>query len=238
MGLSYSNRTTDMKAEKVLGVFLDRYFYSWLARENSGLKCKRQYNVTSQLNGVDVIIQKGEKVLKVDEKAAIYHSNTMIPTFAFEVNSIQNDNGYPILGWFLNDNLQTNYYLIIWTNVKCELNKEIGLWVRKELTELKSTDFSIIEAYLIRKSVLRAFLARDGWNKAAILRRAELIRKTKCSQKIDVGHKEFYFYYSEHLAEKPINIVIKKSTLYKLSDRAYLISQTGVAELKNKANIH
>lgn len=115
-----SFRNQDMKAEQRLGEFMDTYFYSKLETDNKGiLKCERIIDKELQMNGIDVCIETINGKIFLDEKAAIYYSNAMIPTFAFEINSIQTGHIEPVQGWFINDELQTQYYMLIWPNVKC-----------------------------------------------------------------------------------------------------------------------
>lgn len=222
-----------MSAEKTLGTFLDKYFYQELSKKNPMISCQRQFNRDMQMSGADVVITSPDKRMVIDEKAAIYYSNAMIPTFAFEVSSIQRQEGTPCMGWFLNDELLTEYYLLVWVNIKCKLDKSIGKWVRKDLGELCMYDFTLLEAYLIRKYAIRDYLAKHGWEKQDILALASRIRLQE-STKTDVGQEDFRFVFSPQIAEKPLNIVISKPRLFELSERAYLISTTGVAELKGR----
>lgn len=98
-----SFRNQDMKAEKVLGDFMDAAFYSKI-RGNSGqdVQYKRFYSYNMQRQGVDVKIEvrgkNGIKEYLIDEKAALYYSNKRISTFAFEVNSIQSKSCSPLKG--------------------------------------------------------------------------------------------------------------------------------------------
>lgn len=44
--------------------------------------------------------------------------------------------------------------------------------------------------------------------------------------------EDFYFYYSTDIAEKPLNIVIKRKKLLELASRAYYIGKDGLAQFK------
>lgn len=229
-----SFRDQDMKAEEKLGEFMDEYFYSRLnSKGGAQLSFKRIKNKKAQLSGVDILIEVDGKSLIIDEKASIYYSNAMIPTFAFELDSIQKGKTEPVEGWLVNDNLVTEYYMLIWPNVKCV--KQDKQWIRKDIKCLKKEDFTIVEAFLIPKQGIRMELERRGYDREHLLLYAQRMRK-RCKgldvmkkEKID---EEMEFTFSGQLAEKPVNIVIRKSMLQKLAKGIYLISADGYATLK------
>ena len=101
-----SFRKQDMKLETELGSFLDEYLYPDILKQYKAYsKFIRIKDRQQQLQGIDVIIENGNKsTINIDEKASVYYSNAMIPTFAFEINSYQRDGNEPVIGWLLNDN--------------------------------------------------------------------------------------------------------------------------------------
>ena len=229
-----SLRNQDMKAEQGLGEFMDAYFYSKLEKENREvLKCKRMSDKESQMSGIDVCIVTTKRKIFIDEKAAIYYSNAMIPTFAFEIDSIQTGHIEPIQGWFVNDELQTQYYMLIWTNVKCIQEKR--QWKRIDVKNLKKTDFTIVEAMLISKSDIRRALEKEGFDKGRLVEYAKRLRASyienegKHEKKISENAK---ILLSGQLAEKPVNVVVHKRLLGDLAKRIYLISPDGYASIK------
>ena len=169
----------------------------------------------------------------IDEKAAVYYSNAMIPTFAFEIDSIQRGHAEPVQGWFVNDNVQTEYYMLIWPNVKCICRD--SQWVRKEIGSLRRDDFTIIEAMLIEKSDIRDVLERKGYGKSRLL---EYARQLRAGYEADntVKEKELddkvKILLSGQLAEKPINLIIRKEMLRDMAKGIYLISADGFATIR------
>lgn len=229
-----SFRNQDMKAEEKLGEFMDEYFYSRLnSKGSTPLSFKRMKDKESQLNGVDILIEVDGKCMVIDEKASIYYSNAMIPTFAFELDSIQRGRTEPVEGWLINDNLATEYYMLIWPNVKCI--KQDKQWIRKDIKKLQKDDFTIVEAFLVPKQGIRMELERRGYDREHLILYAQKMREM-CSGKTDMKKEtvddEIEFSYSGQLAEKPVNVVIRKSLLQKLAKGIYLISADGYAVLK------
>ena len=229
-----SFRRQDTIAEKRLGDFMDEFFYSKL-KTNDGqpVKFKRMTDKESQQKGIDVCLEVAGRTITIDEKASIYYSNAMIPTFAFELDSIQKGYEEPIEGWFVNDDLETQFYMLIWPNVKCV--RDGTKWIRKEISEIRKEDFTIVESMLIKKKNIRIELENNGYDKSHLIEYAKRYRKMCASS--DSNHEEKMFdgvkiMFSGHLAERPINLVIRKELLYELAERIYLISQDGYASIK------
>ncbi len=233
--LAESFRNQDMHAEHMLADFMDEYLYSKLTtHDGRPLVFERMTDKESQLKGVDISIENGNKKINIDEKASIYYSNLMIPTFAFELASIQRGYDEPLIGWFLNDELDSKYYMLIWPNIKCIHNK--GQWIRQQIGYIHKDDFTIVESMLILKEDLRRFLETNGYDKDRLLAYAKDLRE-RCT-KIDDRYEEELFdgvkiFFSGKLAERPINVVIRKEILYTLAKRVYLISADGFANIKN-----
>ena len=229
-----SFRYNDMKAEEQLAEFMDKYFYSRLHDQNSqSVIYERKHDKEGQLKGVDVELKINEKTIYIDEKASLYYSNTMLPTFAFEIDSIQKYHEKPVLGWFLNDELITEYYMLIWPNVKCRQSG--NTWVRKDIRELQVSDFTIVEAMLIDKKQLTIELGKMGCERTWLLEYAKRLREKM------VGREEYVtepinenvkITYTGTLAEKPINAVVRKSFLKSIAKAIYLISEDGYARVK------
>ena len=227
--LEGSKRKEDMRAEQELAFFLDKYFYRRLEENTTDLHCIRHHEEKAQKAGIDVAIHSPDATtMYIDEKVSIYYRNGMIPTFAFEINSIQRKLGKRIPGWLVNDNLKTTHYLLVWANVKCD-NKTLKM---KEVKDITENEFTIVEALLVSKKKILEYLEGKGFSTDKILEEAEAILEKETPGNKHVGQRNFHFCYSPHLAEKPINIVIYRRKLLELASRAYYIGQDGLARFK------
>lgn len=220
-----------MQAEQMLAYFMDHNFYSKLrGKDGHMIRFERFNDRENQLKGIDVKIEVEDRILLIDEKASFYYSNAMIPTFAFEIDSIQKNR--LIKGWFVNDELKTEYYMLIWPNVKC--HKEGKNWIRKDLSDIQERDFTIIEAMLVEKKKLLNEIEKHGFTTNRLLTYAQEIRKRvnngneKEEQRLD---DDIRIVYSGFLNEKPVNAVIKKSLLKSIASAVYLISEDGYAQI-------
>lgn len=232
--MTESLRNQDMKAENELANFMDSYFYSQLVAKDGGkLSYKRISDRRVQLNGVDVCIEAANREMLIDEKASVYYSNVMIPTFAFELDSIQGGHSEPVEGWFINDELKTEYYMLIWPNIKCI--RDGNQWIRKDIKDISKDDFTIVEAMLIKKSDIRKVLERNGYDRPRLIeyskKMRELYSKENSKQEKELM-ENVKITFSGQLAEKPINLVIRKELLKKLAKGIYLISEDGCAAIR------
>ncbi len=221
-----SLRIQDSKAEQQLARFMDEFFYSKL-----GIPFLRVKDKDMQLKGVDVILGQSEK--KIDEKASLYYSNAMIPTFVFELEFIFNGKSH--IGWYLNDELLTDYYMLIWPNIRDEYNPTLKKWVRREIRDISANDFTVIEAMLIDRRKVKNELEKRTLNTEHLSRYVELIRKGIDRKEYSIGKQiddDVKIMISERLNEKPINLVINKRLLHGVADRVYLISKDGYANIK------
>lgn len=232
--MTESLRQQDMHAENSLAEFMDSYLYSRMtSTDGSPFKFTRMHDKEQQMKGVDVCIETGGKKILIDEKSSLYYSNAMIPTFAFELDSIQRGHRNPVEGWFINDALMTEYYMLIWPNVKCE-NKD-NTWIRKDIGVLRKDDFTIVEAMLIPKIELRQKIEQIGYGKDRLVEYAKRLRQLYAGsneQKEEKISDEIKIMYSGRLAEKPVNLVIRKELLKESARKIYLISQDGYATIK------
>ena len=211
-----SRRVADMNAESELAKFLDENLYSQLLGEGKFLSIERMAEKEQQLQGIDVIAKTKTSVAYIDEKAQLYYINKNIPTFAFELQFLKD--GKVLEGWFLNDNLKTNYYLLIWPFASVT-----------DVDKVKKEDFTKLDALMISKSKLREELASLGFDKATLAKRAFQLRKTRIYGKITTGIQGVYYFASDSskYAEAPINIVVSKNRLISLAEVHYEITKDG-----------
>lgn len=197
-------RSRDMNVEREIAKFLDEKLYS-----NSSLfsKFNRTNDIENQLRGSDIIIsvpKLGILNAIVDEKAATHYINKDLPTFAFEL-SFKLNNGQIVEGWLTNTCKKTQYYLLMWITAKKE-------W------DIKKEDIIQIEYILIERNKILMYLNSKGYGVIELKNKAKMILNNDIEGVIDKSNDQpFYFYFTNRLTEKPINIVIKKSKLIELS---------------------
>jgi hypothetical protein len=222
-----SLRKQDSRAEEQLAQFMDRYFYDKLNIWYSRVK-----EIELQHKGVDVVM--GKESVNIDEKASLYYSNAMIPTFVFELDFMMNNRCYT--GWYLNKELITDYYMLIWPNVRNTYDVNSRKWIRKDVSEFTINDFTIVEAMLIDKKKIEKEFERRMLTYDTLYRSVQRIREAKNKEPYIKGQKiddDIKIMLSDHLNEKPINLVVSKRLLYKVADRVFLISPDGYANVKS-----
>lgn len=239
--MAESRRAADMKAEKALSQYMDRCFYERLCEKIPNASFDRKTDAKTQLEGVDIELTIDGTKYFIDEKASLYYSNTMLPTFAFEIDSLQRNHPAPIPGWFVNKDLKTTHYLLIWPNVKCirPEDQPNAPWQRVAVGKLLDSDFTIVEALLIKKSDLLAALNQRGLSVGKLQEDAASLRRSMAgaNERMDKRYPEanLWLTYSGTIKEQPLNLVINKEFLKPLATGIWLISEDGYAAISQKA---
>lgn len=198
-----------MEAERELAKFLDKYLYT----KEIFTRADRTDNATTQINGSDIIISipsLGITDAVVDEKASIYYINKDLKTFVLEVSFLNKSMHYTD-GWFIDNSLSTEYYLMQW--IKADIDDP---W------QVKESNITEIECVLVSKSKLKDYFVQEGYHKEKLLQIAQEMRSSHNPKIIPPG-KPYCFYYTSKLAEKPVNILLNKSEYIRLSEFHYFV---------------
>ncbi len=193
-------RSSDSAAELEIGKFLDKYFYPIHAKNVT-----RYNDYEHQMKGLDVKLDYGNSLnLLVDEKAAAHYVNKGLPTFAFELNFLTTS-GELVDGWFYDESKDTQYYLLSW------------IWANKD-RNFSYTDITQLDIVLVERAKISSMLETLGLTKQRAMQKAVELRENGVDGVFDKSYgKPYYFYYSTRLAERPINVIIRKDKLIELS---------------------
>lgn len=211
-GEKMSRRITDSNAEQELALFLDKYLYPHLSTYSQFTYTRTKIR-EEQLKGVDVVASNTRKSYYIDEKAQLYYINESLPTFAFEVDSMQKE-AYR-KGWLINEKLITDYYLLIWPYA-----------VHTDLYSIKCDDFTKLECLMILKSKLIHYLLNAEWDEQRLTSLSRKLSESKYVGKYEINHPNFYMYKSDasKYSEVPTNLVIYRKTLRELADAEYIVT--------------
>lgn len=206
----------DMAAEKIMGEFLDEYFYPQVLK--SGKTIERVCDKERQRKGIDVIVFSENHRFNIDEKAQLDYIGNPLPTFAFELLSHITENGKreKRIGWFINDSLETDFYFLIW------------VCAAKSITLKSKDDILKLETMLISKRVLRDFLAKSGFDGVTLSQKAEELDCCGACGPFGKEKNSRIYYYKTSSSDKnegPINLVINKSVLKKAATHCYTIEK-------------
>lgn len=197
--MGYKNRSpkrdSDEKKSSIVNEFLDRNLY----KEEFGFSnFSRIEDKERQVAGIDVVFDfNGEKYV-CDEKAAVdeKYVGGNLRTFCMEL-SMKNQGGKRQKGWFVNENMANDSYLIVWIDKVVKENFESP----DEITE--------VEIVLFRKKDLYDYLERNGMEMVKILRQNDRMvsKNEKHTDYIIDGVK---FIHSMQLPESPVNLIINR----------------------------
>ncbi|MBR3691862.1 MAG: hypothetical protein IKL89_04080 [Clostridia bacterium] len=211
-----SQREIDMHAEQALAKFLDDHLYRELLKEEKFASFQRVTSIAQQKQGIDVIAKTGASVAYIDEKAQLHYINKTLPTFAFELEFLLD--GRAMEGWFLNDDLKTTHYLLLWPNARTT-----------DLSRISSEDFTQVEGMMISKVKMKRYLNTIGITTPFLKEITRILRQRKLTgpQKTAFDGIKFFVSPSTAYSENPVNMVISKRVLITLTDAHYVVSQDG-----------
>lgn len=240
----------DSAAEKEMGKFLDEYFYKSLTfgPDSLPVKCRRVFNQNQQQSGIDIILSFNNRNIRVDEKAAFYYSNCCLDTFAFELNSFSTTGENIKKGWFIDQSLQTDYYMLIWPNLRFERDGDSAK--RIDIINVRKKDILSTEALFISKHKINLFLQSFGYTLSDLCNISDFLRLIETNKEdwkdnqfsIDDSrfpeqlrkkpNNDIKFVKSPGLKECSCNLLIKKDKLIQISDVYYVINRYGHAVIK------
>lgn len=215
-----TQKEIDMRAEQALAKFLDDHLYHELHKEGKFTSFQRVTSITEQKQGIDVIAKTAKTAAYIDEKAQLHYINQTRPTFAFELEFLLD--GRPMEGWFLNDELKTTHYLLLWPNAKTE-----------DLSQITAADFTKVEGMMISKAKMKSYLEALGINNDFLKDVTRRLRKKGVTGPQHTAYDGIKFYVSPatEYRENPVNMVISKKVLLKICDAHYMITQAGFARI-------
>jgi len=198
-----------MIAERELAKYLDKHLYT----KDIFTKAQRTDSVEDQINGSDIIISipsLGIDNAVVDEKASIYYINKDLRTFVLEISFLNRGLHYSD-GWFINNSLLTEYYLMQW--IKANIDDP---W------QVKENNITEIECVLVSKEKLKKYFENEGYSKEKLIEIAQDMRNSN-NKMIVPNNKPYRFFFTRNLAEKPVNILLNKEEYIHLSEFHYII---------------
>ncbi len=190
----------DMAAEKILAQYLDAFY------KEKQYPLQRIEEKSMQLQGIDLIYEKGETFYYIDEKAQIHYLNRDLPTFTFELSYFNKEQELK-QGWLFDKSKKTDLYFLI-----------TGIILKNGLSKLSAaSDIKNLKLTVVDRKLLIKFLANLGLNRAVLQKYDLGFRKEARFGKNELAElnpkKEGLIYFTEHLQEKPMNLQLRLSFL-------------------------
>ena len=219
------NRDTEI--EQMAAQFLDKYFYPRINPKHTITRYTDKYH---QVGGIDVSINN----INFDEKCKYQGLlNKVLATPGFECSML--NKAYQIQdGWFLNDNLSTDFYAIISLSCTVDDDRQLSssnqisaadvLWVYKKdvidyVTSFEGHDGEITLEQLKRDAQQLRFNGDNNVTDAFGNRAVD----SKGRARFKYPHKKYWLTYSTTKEEKPINLVLLRDDLEKLPHTRHFI---------------
>ena len=108
------------------------------------------------------------------------------------------------------------------------------MWVNaNKVWDLVMDDITKIEAILLNRNKLIDYLKSESYDADKLNRANNKIRKNNLDGPLGKRYdSNIYFFSTQKLVEKPINVVVRKKKLEELSDKHYLITKENVRHIK------
>lgn len=214
----------DLRKEKdVMAEYMGLNYYAKLRNhDGSKVNYKRIDDISEQKQGIDVTYTYQGFTFLVDEKAQMdyIYKEKPLPTFSLEL--LNGSSG--AIGWFINDELKTEYYMFIWPHAKSRpLSVEGIMYAYYVLINKKKLQIAIERKYKKSKTQLLEYAKRMVKEKMG----DEVHDKNgKCigyRYKGDGFDDYGYLYYTLSKQERPVNLVVKRSWLEKIAEEYGMI---------------
>lgn len=199
-------------------------------------------DIERQKQGVDLIcdIPFDDGTIKESQNVDIKAIASTIPTFCFEVAG---NTGSGQVGWLLNSELVTDYYLVVYHDIiggtNYSANKEIltvdnvnytkAMLIKKEKLQQLVLDYFMFDSIKDAQNVVdRIKFLNQGETKLTTYAYdgASITPLDKTSNKRDL---KMWFSASNHLKERPINVVIRQDLLEAVSEKIFVLDKNGQA---------
>ncbi len=212
------------KENEIMAEYMRVHYYAKLWNEDSTRvnDFQRITDLEEQKKGVDVIYTHNGTRYVVDEKAQmdyIYHEEPL-PTFSLEL--LCGSSG--AVGWFVNDSLKTEYYMFIWPHAD---SKPLSV------DRISYAYYALINKRRLQIEVENRF----GKNKSQLLEYAKRMTSEKMGEKVydklgtcigyrykESGFDDYgYLYYTLSKQERPVNLIVRRNWLEKISENHGII---------------
>lgn len=203
----------DQRLEAIASKFLDDNFYAVF---KSRVPVARYSDTWHQYGGVDTSIGK----LNIDEKFKIKGLMNQVLQYPSLEISFVNKGGIIQDGWFVNDNLSTDYYAYI--GVSASVDNESELTSESQISAADILMFKKQEVIdLVEEETTMQQLKDDATDL-----RNEYRGYSNYKQRKTYPHRKFWLTFSKGMSERPINLVLPRKTLEGLPSTKHFIVYT------------
>jgi hypothetical protein len=187
----------DLSKEELLSKYLDEFYLKKF--DDSEYSIQRENGLDLQYRGVDLTLYDNNNKFYVDEKAQLDYINNSLPTFAFELSYLK-DNQWR-KGWLFDKTKITDVYFLV-TNIYTNISNDLS----SGLSHIKITGIyrdKLIK--LLHVKGLTEFVLFDLENK---IRKFGKHGKVEL-KKLDPKFEGQLYYSKNNKNEQPINLVLK-----------------------------
>lgn len=137
----------DRRNEAKMNQFMWLHYYSRLKNtDGTKVRCEFISDKARQTQGIDVIYSRNDRKYVIDEKAQIdYIYEGPLNTFVLEL--LNGSSGR--VGWFINNELKTEYYMFIWPHADVQYNdKQL-----RSVDDIEYARYALVERTRLKRKI-------------------------------------------------------------------------------------
>ena len=189
-----TQRDFDIAVETAAAKRIDSFYAA------RGVRFERVKDRARQFKGIDIILFGKNRQIKIDEKAkyrGLQEDGAKLKSYSFEVSRLCKDGEYRN-GWFIDSNIETDYYCYIFPKLKDSENATHGLKPKMQMELFSKQD--IVD--LITKETTLSYIEQVAH-----------LMSVKDTRLVKFNNFVLYKTPAYKLPESPINILISSEVI-------------------------
>ncbi len=187
---------SDLLQEQILAQYLNSIY------RKKGFDFRRSTTKAEQHLGIDLIIEHDGIDFNIDEKAQLHYLNKDLPTFTFELSYLNSKNAIST-GWLMDTCKKTHYYFLV-----------TAIFTSQPIDKLcRFEDISSVKIMSVSRLKLLHFLENIGLAANTLEDYDSTFRNHGSFGKNIIEElnprSEGLIYFTEHLAEHPMNLQLR-----------------------------
>lgn len=210
----------------IIHLFMRLHYYSQL-HNSDGTVVEIEYieDGDRQQQGIDVTFVQNGNTYIIDEKAQTDYLYRSLPTFSLEL--LNSSSGRR--GWFINDEMLTQYYMFIWPHANVHrVNNQL-----QSVDDIEYVDYALVS----KERLVELIETQYNLNNEQLLEYANRIsrnelegtdeRNGRVYYKNTPFDRNIYLVYTTTKRERPVNLIVSKHILEQNAEDARRLMREG-----------
>lgn len=217
----------DRRNEAIMNEFMRLHYYSKLINiDGTNVQSEFISDETRQRQGIDVIYTRNYKEYVIDEKAQMdymYREGGPLDTFVLEL--LNSSSGR--VGWFINDELETKYYMFIWPHADNQL---------RSVDDIEYARYALVERTSLKRKIENRYQSVERLKEYASKLSAGILegayeKYNKMYFKEQPFDSNAYLVYTKEptngngKVERPVNLVVSRKLIEEVAEETGILKR-------------